>query len=110
MAILPKPPTMENIMAIMKTFVGNEWVELPKGKELFTKADKAGVPIMVEHPNGNFKVIRNADKLPENIRTTSSIPAGDSPEEVEAKLEAAHKRANKIIAKTVAIDPAMVGA
>ncbi len=97
-------------MATMKTFVGNEWVELPKGKDLFNKADKAGIPIMVEHPNGNFKVIRNADKLPENIRTTSSIPAGDSPEQVEAKLEAAHKRANKIIAKAVAIDPAMVGA
>jgi len=109
-------------MATMKTFVGNEWVELPKGKDLFNKADKAGVPIMVEHPNGNFKVIRNADKLPENIRTTSSIPAGDSPEQVEAKLEAAHKRANKIIAKALkpakavkedeamAVDPAMVGA
>ena len=103
-------------MAIMKTFVGNEWVELPKGKELFAKAEKTGVPIMVEHPNGNFKVIRNADKLPESIRTTSSIPAGDSPEEVEAKLKAAHKRSNKIIAKAVkedkgwTVDPAMVGA
>ena len=92
-------------MAIMKTFVGNEWVELPKGKELFTKADKAGVPIMVEHPNGNFKVIRNADKLPESVATTST-----KPEAVEEKLEAAHKKANKIIAKAVAIDPAMVGA
>jgi hypothetical protein len=92
-------------MAIMKTFVGNEWVELPKGKDLFNKADKAGVPIMVEHPNGNFKVIRNADKLPESVATTST-----KPEAVEEKLEAAHKKANKIIAKTVAIDPAMVGA
>tara|TARA_R100000995_G_scaffold42423_1_gene19840 strand:+ start:392 stop:685 length:294 start_codon:yes stop_codon:yes gene_type:complete len=97
-------------MATMKTFVGDKWVELAKGKELFSKADKAGVPIMVEHPNGSFKVIRNADNLPDNMRRTSSIPAGDSPKEVEAKLEAAHKRANKIIEKAMTIDPAMVGA
>ena len=97
-------------MATMETFVADKWVELAKGKELFSKADKAGVPIMVEHPNGSFKVIRNADNLPDNMRRTSSIPAGDSPEEVEAKLEAAHKRANKIIEKAMAVDPAMVGA
>lgn len=104
-------------MAIMKTFVGNGWVELPKGKELFNKADKAGVPIMVVHPNGNFKVIRNADKLPETAAATSTKPKA-----VEEKLKAAHKRSNKIIFKNIkpakavkedeamAVDPAMVGA
>jgi len=103
-------------MATMETFVADKWVELAKGKDLFSKADKAGVPIRVVHPNGNFKVIRNAEKLPEAVATTSSYTPGDSPEAVEAKLEAAHKRANKIIAKAVkedeamAVDPAMVGA
>ena len=104
-------------MAIMETFVADKWVELAKGKDLFSKADKAGVPIRVVHPNGNFKVIRNADKLPETVATTSTKPKA-----VEEKLEAAHKRANKIIAKAVkpakaikedeamAVDPAMVGA
>ena len=104
-------------MAIMETFVADKWVELAKGRELFSKADKAGVPIRVVHPNGNFKVIRNADKLPETVATTSTKPKA-----VEEKLEAAHKRANKIIAKAVkpakaikedeamAVDPAMVGA
>ena len=104
-------------MAIMETFVADKWVELAKGKELFSKADKAGVPIRVVHPNGNFKVIRNADKLPESVETTSTKPKA-----VEEKLEAAHKRANKIIAKALkpakavkedeamAVDPAMVGA
>jgi hypothetical protein len=76
MAILPKPPTMENIMATMETFVADKWLELAKGKELFSKADKAGVPIRVVHPNGNFKVIRNADKLPETVATTSQSYQG----------------------------------
>ena len=92
-------------MATMETFVADKWVELAKGRELFSKADKAGVPIRVVHPNGNFKVIRNADKLPETVATTSTKPKA-----VEEKLEAAHKRSNEIIAKAVAIDPAMVGA
>ena len=104
-------------MATMETFVADKWVELAKGKDLFSKADKAGVPIRVVHPNGNFKVIRNADKLPETVATTSTKPKA-----VEEKLEAAHKRANKIIAKALkpakavkedeamAVDPAMVGA
>jgi len=92
-------------MAIMETFVANKWVALEKGKDLFSKAANSGIPIRVVHPNGNFKVIRNDDKLPENVATTST-----KPEAVEEKLEAAHKRANKIIEKAVAIDPAMVGA
>jgi lambda repressor-like predicted transcriptional regulator len=110
-------------MATMETFVADKWVELAKGKDLFSKADKAGVPIRVVHPNGNFKVIRNAEKLPEAVATTSTKPKA-----VEEKLEAAHKRANKIIAKAIkeavpdeerankiiakamAVDPAMVGA
>lgn len=98
-------------MATMETFVADKWVELPKGRELFAKAADSGVPIRVVHPNGNFKVIRNADKLPENVATTSTKPKA-----VEEKLEAAHKRSNKIIFKAVkedkgwTVDPAMVGA
>lgn len=98
-------------MATMETFVADKWVELPKGRELFAKAAASGIPVRVVHPNGNFKVIRNADKLPETVATTSTKPKA-----VEEKLEAAHKRSNKIIAKAVkedeamAIDPAMVGA
>ena len=92
-------------MATMETFVADKWVELAKGKDLFSKADKAGVPIRVVHPNGNFKDIRNGDKLPENVAPTST-----KPESVEEKLEAAHKRANKIIEKAMTINPAIVGA
>ena len=92
-------------MATMETFVADKWVALEKGKDLFTKAANSGIPIRVVHPNGNFKVIRNDDKLPENVATTSTKPKA-----VEEKLEAAHKRANKIIEKAMTIDPAMVGA
>jgi len=97
-------------MATMEAFVAGKWAAMKKGKDLFNKVAEVGYPIRVVHPNGNFKVIRNADKLPENVATTSSYTPGDSPEAVEAKLEAAHKRANKIIAKAVTVDPAMVGA
>ena len=92
-------------MATMETFVADKWVALDKGKDLFSKAADSGIPIRVVHPNGNFKVIRNDDKLPENVATTSTKPKA-----VEEKLEAAHKRANKIIEKAMTIDPAMVGA
>ena len=92
-------------MATMETFVAGKWVELPKGRELFAKAANAGVRIRVVHPNGKFKVIRNAERLPGTVATTSTKL--EAPEEL---LEAAHKRANKIIAKAVAVDPAMVGA
>lgn len=98
-------------MAIMETFVSGKWAAIEKGKDLFNKVAEAGYPIRVVHPNGNFKVIRNADKLPETVAATSTKPKA-----VEEKLEAAHKRANKIIAKAVkedeamAVDPAMVGA
>lgn len=89
----------------METFVADKWVALDKGKDLFSKAADSGVPIRVVHPNGNFKVIRNGDKLPEAEPTTSTKPKA-----VEEKLEAAHKRSNNIIAKAMTIDPAMVGA
>ncbi len=92
-------------MATMETFVADKWVALDKGKDLFSKAADSGVPIRVVHPNGNFKVIRNGDKLPEAEPTTSTKPKA-----VEEKLEAAHKRSNNIIAKAMTIDPAMVGA
>ena len=89
----------------METFVADKWVALEKGKDLFSKAADSGVPIRVVHPNGNFKVIRNGDKLPEAEPTTSTKPKA-----VEEKLEAAHKRSNNIIVKAMTIDPAMVGA
>ena len=89
----------------METFVADKWVALEKGKDLFSKAADSGIPIRVVHPNGNFKVIRNGDKLPEAEPTTSTKPKA-----VEEKLEAAHKRSNNIIAKAMTIDPAMVGA
>ena len=92
-------------MATMETFVADKWVALDKGKDLFSKAADSGVPIRVVHPNGNFKVIRNGDKLPEAEPTTSTKPKA-----VEEKLEAAHKRSNNIIVKAMTIDPAMVGA
>ena len=92
-------------MATMETFVADKWVALEKGKDLFSKAADSGIPIRVVHPNGNFKVIRNGDKLPEAEPTTSTKPKA-----VEEKLEAAHKRSNNIIAKAMTIDPAMVGA
>ena len=60
-------------MATMQTFVANEWVELTKGKDLFSKASDSGVPIRVLHPNGNFNVIGYADKLPESVATTSTV-------------------------------------
>lgn len=47
------------------------WVDLAKGKDIFSRADKAGKPIRVLHPSGSFKVIRHADKLPEGEPTSS---------------------------------------
>ena len=86
-------------MATMETFVADKWVALEKGRDLFSKAADSGVPIRVVHPNGNFKVIRNGDKLPEAEATTSTKPKA-----VEEKLEAAHKRSNNIIAKAIKED------
>jgi hypothetical protein len=88
-------------MATMETFVADKWVALDKGKDLFSKAADSGIPIRVVHPNGNFKVIRNGDKLPEAEPTTSTKPKA-----VEEKLEAAHKRSNKIIEKALKEDAA----
>ncbi len=88
-------------MATMETFVADKWVALEKGKDLFSKAADSGIPIRVVHPNGNFKVIRNGDKLPEAEPTTSTKPKA-----VEKKLEAAHKRSNKIIEKSLKEDAA----
>ena len=60
-------------MATMETFVADKWVALDKGKDLFSKAADSGIPIRVVHPNGNFKVIRNGDKLPEAERFTTTF-------------------------------------
>jgi len=61
-------------MATMQVFTNDKWVELPKGSVLFAKAKQSGVPIKVVHPNGNFKVIFNAEKLPKSEPTTSTKP------------------------------------
>jgi hypothetical protein len=78
-------------MATFETFVADKWVELPKGKELFDKASTSGVPIKVVHPNGNFKVIRNGDKLPKGELMTSTVAAKkdaapSKPKKVENKI------------------------
>lgn len=78
-------------MATFEIFVADKWVELPKGKELFDKASTSGVPIKVVHPNGNFKVIRNGDKLPKGELMTSTVAAKKAaapskPKKVENKI------------------------
>jgi hypothetical protein len=78
-------------MATFEIFVADKWVELPKGKELFDKASTSGVPIKVVHPNGNFKVIRNGDKLPKEELMTSTVAAKKDaaprkPKKVENKI------------------------
>ena len=85
-------------MATMETFVADKWVALDKGKDLFSKAADSGIPIRVVHPNGNFKVIRNGDKLPEAEATTST--------KVQVKLEELHKKSSKTIAKAIKEDAA----
>tara|TARA_A100000172_G_scaffold23518_2_gene13665 strand:- start:5777 stop:5974 length:198 start_codon:yes stop_codon:yes gene_type:complete len=63
-------------MATFQTFVKLDdnktaWFPLAKGKDIFSKADEAGKPIRIVHPSGSFKVIRNADNLPEGEPTSS---------------------------------------
>ena len=81
-------------MATFETFVADKWVELPKGKELFDKASTSGVPIKVVHPNGNFKVIRNGDKLPK----------------VEAQTSTKATAKPKTETNEIFLDPSMIGA
>ena len=98
-------------MATFETFVADNWVELPKGKELFDKAASSGVPIKVVHPNGNFKVIRNGDKLPKGELLTSTKatpkPKAETKTETKAKTE---PKPNEAEATEFFIDPSMVGA
>jgi hypothetical protein len=94
-------------MATFETFVADNWVELPKGKELFGKAASSGVPIKVVHPNGNFKVIRNGDKLPKGELLTSTKATPKPKAETKAKTE---PKPNEAEATEFFIDPSMVGA
>ena len=81
-----------------KAFAGKNWVALTS-REAFKKADKAGKPIRVEFDNGSFRVIKNADKLPEGRPVGFSKAAADretakqkevvKPEVVEAAPAAA---------------------
>ena len=81
-----------------KTFTGKHWVSLASREE-FKKAEKAGKPIRVEFANGSFRVIKNADKLPEGRPVGFSKAAADreaakqeeivKPEVVEAAPAAA---------------------
>ena len=95
-------------MATFETFVADNWVELPKGKELFDKAASSGVPIKVVHPNGNFKVIRNGDKLPKGELLTSTKATPKPKAETKAKAKSEPKPDET--EATFFIDPAMVGA
>jgi hypothetical protein len=99
-------------MATFETFVADNWVELPKGKELFDKAATSGVPIKVVHPNGNFKVIRNGDKLPkgELLTSTKATPKPKAETKTETETETKPKTTNTETETGIFIDPAMVGA
>jgi hypothetical protein len=59
-----------------KAFAGKNWVALTS-REAFKEADKAGKPIRVEFANGSFRVIKNADKLPEGKPVGFSKAAAD---------------------------------
>ncbi len=59
-----------------KAFAGKNWVSLTS-REAFKEADKAGKPIRVEFANGSFRVIKNADKLPEGKPVGFSKAAAD---------------------------------
>ena len=93
-------------MATFETFVAGSWISLPKGKELFDKAASSGVPIKVVHPNGNFKVIRNGDKLPKGELLTSTKAKPKAETKAKAKSEPKPDETEA----TFFIDPAMVGA
>ena len=99
-------------MATFEIFVADKWVELPKGKELFDKASTSGVPIKVVHPNGNFKVIRNGDKLPkgELLTSTKATPKPKAETKTETETETKPKTTNTETETGIFIDPAMVGA
>ncbi len=81
-----------------KAFAGKNWVALTS-REAFKEAEKAGKPIRVEFANGSFRVIKNADKLPEGKPVGFSKSAADreaakqkkvvKPEVVEAAPAAA---------------------
>lgn len=63
-------------MATFQIFVKGKknktsWIDLEKGKDIFSKSAETGMPIRVLHPSGSFKVIRHADKLPEGEPTSS---------------------------------------
>tara|TARA_B110000285_G_scaffold162011_1_gene180946 strand:+ start:75 stop:368 length:294 start_codon:yes stop_codon:yes gene_type:complete len=59
-----------------KAFAGKNWVALTS-REAFKEADKAGKPIRIEFDNGSFRVIKNADKLPEGKPVGFSKAAAD---------------------------------
>ena len=46
-------------------FFNDEWIELAEGYEAFKSAKAEGFPIRIVHPSGSYKVISNADSLPE---------------------------------------------
>ena len=50
-------------------FFNDEWIKMAEGFESFKAAKSEGFPIRVVHPSGSFKVIHNADKLPEGVET-----------------------------------------
>ena len=48
-------------------FFNNEWINVSEGFEAFKAAKAEGFPIRVLHPSGSFKVIHNAEALPEGV-------------------------------------------
>jgi hypothetical protein len=68
-----------------KAFAGKNWVALTS-REAFKEAEKAGKPIRVEFDNGSFRVIKNADKLPEGKPVGFSKAAADREAAKQDKL------------------------
>ena len=68
-----------------KAFAGKNWVALTS-REAFKEADKAGKPIRIEFDNGSFRVIKNADKLPEGKPVGFSKAAADREAAKQDKL------------------------
>jgi len=68
-----------------KAFAGKNWVTLTS-REAFKEAEKAGKPIRIEFDNGSFRVIKNADKLPEGKPVGFSKAAADREAAKQDKL------------------------
>lgn len=48
-------------------FFNNQWLPVAEGYEAFKAAKSEGFPIRILHDTGSFKVIHNAEALPEGV-------------------------------------------